>query len=147
MGEFATKAKKVNVRKLKYKLWDKLAKDLPHNNKENVEKNSNRNIKPEEDEDDIEMNESGDNKLVTFQEALDSLPSNISSSISVHMCFICLLHLANEKELQFVPKIKEEASEMNANKSQMVLERGNFEIRYANAQSQFEKDAQKINPV
>merc|ERR1712154_375288 len=111
--EYATTAKKVNVRKLKYKLWDKLAKDLPaNNNKENVEIDSNRNIKQDdEDEDDIQMNESGNNKLVTFQEALDSLPCNISSSISVHMCFICLLHLANEKELQFVPKIKEEEAE------------------------------------
>merc|ERR1712228_1127609 len=125
--EYATTAKKVNVRKLKYKLWDKLAKDLPqNNNKENVEIDSNRNIKQDEDEDDIQMNENGNNKLVTFQEALDSLPCNISSSISVHMCFICLLHLANE----------EEEEENAANKSQMVLERGNFEIQYANSQSQ-----------
>merc|ERR1712130_143385 len=136
--EFATKAKKVNVRKLKYKLWDKLAKDLPDKeeiNKENVEKNSNRNIKDDEmDIDDINNTNDDNNKMVTFQEALDSLPSNISSSISVHMCFICLLHLANEKELQFVPKLKEDANDLKT-----VLERGNFEIQYANQQSQFER--------
>merc|ERR1712228_59768 len=108
-------------------------------NKENVEKNSNRNINNElMDIDDM----NNENKQVTFQQALDSLPCNISSSISVHMCFICLLHLANEKELQFVPKICDEDDDKN-----MILERGNFEIQYASTQSQFEKDAQKINPV
>merc|ERR1711897_33370 len=99
------------------KLWDKLAKDLPDKSvidKENVERNSNRNNKTDEDVD-VDMN--GTDKLVTFQEALDSLPCNISSSISVHMCFICLLHLANEKELQFVPKLKENADDLK-----MVLE-------------------------
>merc|ERR1711933_583951 len=102
----------------------------------------------DEEDDDIEMNENGDSnnnkQPITFQAALDSLPSNISSSISVHMCFICLLHLANEKELQFVPTIK---SEDDGNTEKMVLDRGDFEIQYANAQSQFEKDAQRINPV
>jgi len=145
--EFATKAKKVNVRKLKYKLWDKLASDLPNKaeiNKENVEKNSNRNVKADEEDEDVEMNGDGDsnNQPITFQSALDSLPSNLSSCISVHMCFICLLHLANEKELQFVPKLKEDTDDLKT-----VLERGNFEIQYANQQSQFEKDAEKINPV
>merc|ERR1711920_1220498 len=55
--EYATKAKKVNVRKLKYKLWDKLAKDIPNKeeiNKENVERNSNKNAK--DDDEDIVMN-------------------------------------------------------------------------------------------
>merc|ERR1712172_42455 len=149
--EYATKAKKVNVRKLKYKLWDKLATDLTLSNKENVESNSNRNVKAQQEEDnsDIEMNENNNSnneqQPITFQAALDSLPSNLSSSISVHMCFICLLHLANEKELQFVPKIKQE--EASKSEMKMVLERGNFEIQYANKQSQFEKDAEKINPV
>merc|ERR1739844_327786 len=134
--EYATKAKKVNVRKLKYKLWDKLATDLTLSNKENVESNSNRNVKAqEEDNSDIEMNEhnninNNEQQPITFQAALDSLPSNLSSSISVHMCFICLLHLANEKELQFVPKI---------NESNKQLDRGDFEIEYANDQSAFEK--------
>merc|ERR1712048_584233 len=62
--EYATKAKKVNVRKLKYKLWDKLASDLPSKaeiNKENVEKNSNWNVKADEEDEDIEMN--GDSNI------------------------------------------------------------------------------------
>ena len=76
--------------------------------------------------------------LVTFQDTLDTLPSTISSSISIQMCFICLLHLANEKELQFVPNINEENNQ---------LDRGNFEIQYASENSEFEKDAMKINPI
>lgn len=147
--EFATKAKKVNIRKLKHKLWDKLASDLPNIsslNKENVQNNSNRNNNEEEDGD-IDMNDMKNNNeekvdtKVTFQDALDSLPSNISSSISIHMCFICLLHLANEKELQFVPKT------VNDEDDKIKIERGNFEIQYASSQSQFEKDAQNINPI
>eukprot|EP00483_Globobulimina_turgida_P007708 UN07723 len=80
-----------------------------------------------------EMNE------VTFQNALNSLPSNISSSISVQMCFICLLHLANEKKLQFVPKISGD--------EKTKTERGNFEIQYADSQSVLEKEAERINPI
>eukprot|EP00483_Globobulimina_turgida_P004111 UN04119 len=97
--EFATTAKKVNVRKLKLKLWDKIHNDLPdvalQINKENIE-NSNHNNNEDVDVDvDVDMNEMNE---VTFQNALNSLPSSISSSISVQMCFICLLHLANEKK-------------------------------------------------
>eukprot|EP01084_Bolivina_argentea_P252372 423597_1 len=148
---FATTAKKVNIRKLKLKLWDKIDNELividddDENDKENIQNNNNEN-------EDVDMKE----KMVTFQDTLNSLPSSISSAISVHMCFICLLHLANEKELQFVPKEvvvvakKEEdaGQEEEDNKNGIIPhERGNFEIQYANAQSVFEKEAERINPV
>jgi len=125
--EFATTAKKVNVRKLKLKLWDKINTDLEMTHKK---------------QDDVEMNVDDERekmeKSVTFQETLDTLPSSISSAISVHMCFICLLHLANEKELQLVPRISE---------SEQQLERGDFGIQCANENSVFEKEAEKINPI
>ena len=156
--EFATKAKKVNVRKLKGKLWEKIHSDLPDreksmdSNKENDSNKSNKAGVDDDDDNDIDMDNNGDNnngngngddekknimELVTFQDTLDTLPSTISSSISIHMCFICLLHLANEKELQFVP---------NEDKNN-ELDRGNFEIQYASENSLFEKEARKINPV
>ena len=139
---YAVTAKKVNVRKLKLKLWDRIDTDIVPTEKENVSRNSNVKV-PEEDED-IEMGDadgggvSEKGKAVTFQDSLSSLPGGISSAVSVQMCFICLLHLANEKELQFVPK------EETAGK---LAKRGDFEIQYANSNSKFEREAQKTNTV
>ncbi len=132
--EFATTAKKVNVRKLKSRLWEKINNTLPKESHQSIDKeNVNNNNNNNNNDIDIDMNSEND---VTFQDTLNSLPINLSSSISVHMCFICLLHLANEKELQFVP-----------NKIEQNTERGDFNIQYANDQSLFEKDARQINPV
>ena len=151
--EYAVTAKKVNVRKLKLKLWDRIDADIVMANKENVSKNSNVNRSDNRegtgDDEDIEMERSDDDghkvekeqKAVTFQDSLSSLPANISSSISVQMCFICLLHLANERELQFVPREMKEALEGK------VIKRGDFEIQYANENSEFEREAQKTNTV
>merc|ERR1712013_544116 len=133
--EYAVSAKKVNVRKLKLKLWDRIDGDLQ------LKKDSHN----DEDDEDIDMaakENANAAQNVTFQDSLDSLPANISSAISIHMCFICLLHLANEKELQFVPKrIKTDGDDG------MMPVRGDFEIQYADAESAMEMDATKINPV
>lgn len=142
--EYAVTAKKVNVRKLKLKLWDRIDADIVAVEKENVARNSNV---AEEDAEDIEMDSDippKESKAVTFQDSLSSLPPNISSSISVQMCFICLLHLANEKELQFVPKTQ---IFMEFEGKAPISERGDFEIEYAHFDSAFERDAQNTNDV
>jgi len=138
--EYAVTAKKVNVRKLKLKLWDRIDADIVPKDKENVTPP----VEDQAEDADIEMDDVAPKKVdkaVTFQDSLASLPANISSAISVQMCFICLLHLANEKELQFVPK--EGKTKMDGK----VMERGDFEIQYANANSEFEKEAAKTNQV
>merc|ERR1712025_51334 len=137
--EFHVVAKKVNVRKLKLKLWDRIDGDL-----QTPQNKENREDQEEEEDEDIGMAVTKDKETkVTFQDSLDSLPANISSAISIQMCFICLLHLANEKELQFVPKGKDGVEE----ESGMQPVRGDFEIQYADAKSAMEMDASKINPV
>merc|ERR1719283_601818 len=77
--EYAVTAKKVNVRKLKLKLWDRIDADIVPKDKENV-------TPPIEDgaeNADIEMDETQPKKVekaVTFQDSLASLPANISSA-------------------------------------------------------------------
>jgi len=137
--EYAVTAKKVNVRKLKLKLWDRIDVDIvaAGKEKENESRLSNK-ASSEEDDDDIEMGQRGGaqkgDKAVTFQDSLSSLPANISSAISVQMCFICLLHLANEKELQFV-------------QTESKKDKGDFVIQYADANSKFERDANATTSV
>merc|ERR1719249_60789 len=50
--EYAVKAKKVNVRKLKLKLWDRIDEDIAAGNKENESRRGN---KVEDDDEDVEM--------------------------------------------------------------------------------------------
>jgi len=152
--EYAVKAKKVNVRKLKLKLWDRIDVDIlsPSASQSRSDSKSVAAGDGDEEDDDVEMdsndgdgqrpqrmeNKEESEKVVTFQDSLTSLPTNISSAISVQMCFICLLHLANEKELQFVPTVKSEHK---------AAGRGDFEIQYANENSEFEREAQKTNTI
>ena len=85
LNEFKIK-KTVDVKRLKHQLWENLDPKLEDQNKE---------------------------KEVTLASLMDELyyektiinPNNVS----VHSAFICMLHLANEKELKF------EAREDNAN--------------------------------
>ncbi|KAL6071845.1 Condensin complex subunit 2 [Balamuthia mandrillaris] len=86
---YASVAKKVDVMRLKSALWKEI---IPPNKQDNKE----------EDECSLEP---------TFQQVLSSLaqkPNNrgLLSDVSVQYCFICLLHLANEKELELNPLVE-----------------------------------------
>lgn len=79
-------AKLVDVKNLKDKIWNEIA---------------------------LKKNEKETNPAGNFSEILDSLPQQFSpetlKDISVPYCFICLLHLANEKGLQ----LKQEKGKLN----------------------------------
>lgn len=85
---YARRAKRVDVKKLKLNIW----RDLCTRSGEPSRAKDMEKVVAESMED-----------KKTFQEVLDQLPSNSSDKeledISVPYCFICLLHLANEKGL------------------------------------------------
>eukprot|EP00697_Spironema_sp_BW2_P008355 gnl/Spiro4/22936_TR11319_c0_g1_i1.p1 gnl/Spiro4/22936_TR11319_c0_g1~~gnl/Spiro4/22936_TR11319_c0_g1_i1.p1 ORF type:complete len:746 (+),score=147.08 gnl/Spiro4/22936_TR11319_c0_g1_i1:66-2240(+) len=101
---YATVAKRVNVRRLKHAIWTNL---VSHPSEE-----PSRKAMPEHDDDDddhptgtSEPHKSERMPLPkTFNETVSSLdrflPAKDLAHISVPFCFVCLLHLANEKGLE-----------------------------------------------
>lgn len=90
---YARQSKQVDVRILKETLWERL-NDLSSE------------IEPEDVVDDMETNElvkSNHSKVVSFKKLLKAFPKDCEAAapedISVHLCFICMLHLANEHNL------------------------------------------------
>jgi len=79
---YSKTAKKIDVKVLKDSIWDKLCNTDSTNKKTNKKMESSKSL----------------------QEVLTELPKNISeemaSEISVPFCFICLLHIANEQNLE-----------------------------------------------
>mmetsp|Transcript_21962 Transcript_21962/g.43630 ORF Transcript_21962/g.43630 Transcript_21962/m.43630 type:complete len:856 (+) Transcript_21962:27-2594(+) len=95
--KFARFAKKVNVRQLKDTLWDKL------NDESTIDNTSTHTNKKEQDkakEVQVEGKENESEETHSFQQALTALPQKQS----VAFCFICLLHLCNEKGLRLEKK-------------------------------------------
>eukprot|EP01083_Nonionella_stella_P144857 453024_1 len=125
--KFSKVAKRVDVRNLKKRLWECLKLSAsPSRKRKRDEDDQLENGQTEDDqkeddqrdgkkecdqkEDDTEdgkkeddMEEDGEAKLNSFQESITQLRTSMSSKaldvISVPYCFICLLHLANEKGL------------------------------------------------
>ncbi|CAD6504034.1 BgTH12-05771 [Blumeria graminis f. sp. triticale] len=85
--QFARVAKKVDVRRLKEELW----KGIGYDNAENK-------LKPT-----VEDDQNGGMQSLKFTTIINNLhkvyPKQIMNDISTSYCFICLLHLANEKGL------------------------------------------------
>lgn len=89
---YARRAKRVDIEKLKNSIWTELCVS---NNSQS--ENQSPNIPPERIiEDDVSDK--------TFTQVLQSLPNSVPQSqmtdLSVPLCFICLLDLANKKGLQ-----------------------------------------------
>jgi len=98
---YATVAKRINVKALKDTIWDLLC-------------NNDNNSSAGEDKENIPMNDLQEEKeksnkissIKSFKnDIVEALPSALSNSsfkseVSVPFCFICLLHLANEKGLE-----------------------------------------------
>lgn len=88
---YAKTAKRVDVKKLKSSLWQQLSSDVPPPPVVAAPESTKKKTKT---------------KMVdkSFQQTLMELPRSIESKelseISVPYCFICLLHLANEKGLE-----------------------------------------------
>jgi hypothetical protein len=103
----------VDVRALKDLLWDSLVTVNTH--KASHDSSSSMDAEEEEEQDDDSTTAAaaageGSKPTIPFQEVIVSVPEQSAAGsledVSVHMCFICLLHLANEKGL--VIKAKED---------------------------------------
>jgi hypothetical protein len=96
----------VDVRALKEIIWGSLTTALKHA-PGSTSSRSNREEAMEHDWDSGEEAAAGcsgqDTEAVNFAKVLEGVPEKSGagqlSDLSVHMCFICLLHLANEKGL------------------------------------------------
>ncbi|PFH59186.1 hypothetical protein XA68_12694 [Ophiocordyceps unilateralis] len=104
--QYARKAKKVDVRRLKEEMWKGMGLDKL-SEPDATAKQSNRLPTPAESEADgigigIGSSSSNDTTL-RFSDVIDGLqsvyPKSVMDDISTSYCFICLLHLANEKGL------------------------------------------------
>ncbi|WAR62763.1 hypothetical protein PtB15_15B351 [Puccinia triticina] len=103
---YAKKAKRVDVKKLKENIWKELEELTTE-----MELEANANVHHGETEDSLEQeaeNSEGDGatkkkKTKTFTKVINGLrsmyPREKMEEISTSFCFICLLHLANEKGL------------------------------------------------
>ncbi|EJK47948.1 hypothetical protein THAOC_33297, partial [Thalassiosira oceanica] len=98
---YATVAKKVDVRRLKRDLWaeleEKTAWVVPEKLEDPIEDNAEDDIFDEEDKNKME----GEPQYVSFKNTVEKLDSAQSQSdVTVSFYFICCLHLANEKGLK-----------------------------------------------
>ncbi|KAI1122392.1 condensin complex subunit 2/barren [Nemania abortiva] len=93
--QYARVAKKVDVRRLKEELWKGLGYELQ------VDPNRSRLPTPPTEEEAIQkQNEEAPLKFTEVMNDLKSVyPKTVMDDISTSFCFICLLHLANEKGL------------------------------------------------
>ncbi|RHZ78233.1 hypothetical protein Glove_166g269 [Diversispora epigaea] len=108
--KFARTAKKVDVKKLKDNIW----KTLAFNNNENFTRRSSTdsNLISDQDENHTEQ------KFTTVIKDLKKIyPEKKIKDISVPFCFICLLHLANEKNLS-ISVANEQLTELEIKKEE-----------------------------
>ncbi|KND94962.1 Condensin complex subunit 2, partial [Tolypocladium ophioglossoides CBS 100239] len=110
--QYARRAKKVDVRRLKEEIWKGMALDKL----ENAANNGAR--MPAPPELDQQATAQQNNMTLKFSEVMSGLqsvyPKPVMDDISISYCFICLLHLANEKGL--VIEKTEGLSELNIRK-------------------------------
>lgn len=99
---YATKAKKVDIRRLKRDMWDHIDKDrkAADQAKSEVLDENNKGENPAEEE----LNKTSSNEA-TAELRFSSVMQNVAikqgqSEVTVSYYFICLLHLANEKGLE-----------------------------------------------
>ncbi|EKM81927.1 hypothetical protein AGABI1DRAFT_105330 [Agaricus bisporus var. burnettii JB137-S8] len=104
---YAKRAKRVDVRKLKDNIWKGLDIVVPHK-KEIAGEGS------DEDEMDIDLDTAltDPSEARQFSQVITGLqktyPKDKMDEISTSFCFICLLHLANEQGLKLESSVKEE---------------------------------------
>lgn len=97
---YAKAAKRIDIKKLKGTMWKLLTKKESHD-KENIENNN----LPKPTIQEVDEKESKEiTGAYTFKSMYDALPNNVSTSMSKNLstpiAFVCLLYLANEKNLK-----------------------------------------------
>jgi len=99
---FACHAWQVDVRALKDLLWDSLV-TVNQQHSSSTPDNTAAAAAGEGAASPSEASEAGGPPVIPFQDVIvhvpDESPAGALQDVSVHMCFICLLHLANEKGL------------------------------------------------
>ncbi|ETO14070.1 hypothetical protein RFI_23298 [Reticulomyxa filosa] len=128
--DFATKAKKVDVRKLKQCLWEQITNNLTADH-----------VTEKEAAKTIATTSVLSSKSNTFMNSMEGLSKNIDtkelSNLSVPFCFICLLHLANEQNLV----LAENENEPNGNffiQEMFVKNVGNMTLAEGTLKTDFE---------
>lgn len=109
-------AKKVDVKKLKESMWSNIqsSSSTPKPKKE-ADENVKEQPEPASDTNSFQG---------TMSALKEKIPDAAMKNISVPFCFICLLHLCNEKELKLVPK-----PNMDVNQDKYTpFDLGDFEI-------------------
>jgi condensin complex subunit 2 len=100
----------VDVRALKDLLWDSLVTVNTHKASHDSSSMDAEEAEQDDDSTTAAAAGGGSKPTIPFQEVIVSVPEQSAAGsledVSVHMCFICLLHLANEKGL--VIKAKED---------------------------------------
>jgi condensin complex subunit 2 len=117
---FSKTAKKVDVKKLKDNIWKEMTQtslkrqagkddhERRRNKKANIEGGADENDNDEQDISGEDEDEDGDGEYVKKEQRFTDIIGGLSKvypehklrDISVPFCFICLLHLANEKDLE-----------------------------------------------
>ncbi|WIA14003.1 hypothetical protein OEZ85_002564 [Tetradesmus obliquus] len=110
---FNRAAKQVDVRALKDLLWDSLV--TANTRKTSAAHNEDSSSSSMDTDAAAAAAPSSQQPTIPFQEVIVSVPQRSAAGsledVSVHMCFICLLHLANEKGL--VIKAQEDLATLN----------------------------------
>ncbi|KAJ4297168.1 hypothetical protein N0V88_004086 [Collariella sp. IMI 366227] len=100
--QYARVAKKVDVRRLKEELWKGMGLEgLDDQQQQNP--NTSRLMTPTSPEKQLATDSNGEDPTLKFTDVVNDLqrvyPKQVMDDISTSFCFICLLHLANEKGL------------------------------------------------
>ena len=108
--------KNVDVKRLKLQIWDRLQpklQKLSEKDQELKESKKNNNKSPYQEQQGEKVSDQGEPqiKLSSLMESIyyGANPIN-QKQVSVHSAFICLLHLANEKNLALTPSEQTDAS-------------------------------------
>ncbi|KAL2165161.1 hypothetical protein VTH06DRAFT_457 [Thermothelomyces fergusii] len=103
--QYARVAKKVDVRRLKEELWKGMAFERPDDEGQAAAHNNSRLMTPTSPEKPAASRGPGteEDRTLRFTDVMNDLqrvyPKPVMDDISTSFCFICLLHLANEKGL------------------------------------------------
>lgn len=91
---YARRAKRVDIQELKKALWDGIEKVAPQSSSTRKTKDYGDTISFQ--------------KLIASLEGAPNLPKDMLKDISVPYCFICLLHLVNENNLELKSTLTED---------------------------------------
>ncbi|KAI9808233.1 MAG: hypothetical protein M1825_004690 [Sarcosagium campestre] len=110
--QYARVAKKVDVRRLKEEMWKGMGIGGPEDNTDTTSSAAASKVAPHPPPLPVDMTTDGSLKFTSVMSNLQTVyPKQAMADISTSYCFICLLHLANEKGLEIASE--ESLTELN----------------------------------